>query len=59
MTQKEKITIKRQWAVADNSMRVTVANATYRQALAYLCGLRRQYGPCDFSQKPRVITSYF
>ena len=54
MTNKEKIYIKRNWQVT-TTYRVVILNATYRQALSYICNLVNRYGKRDFVQKPILL----
>jgi hypothetical protein len=49
----EKITVKRNWEVCYNG-RVSIVNATYRQALTYICQLKN-YGVTDTNLKPKGV----
>ncbi len=57
MTPKDKITIKADWSMTKHNNRVTIVGATYRQALSYLCSLKRHYGLGDFAPKPIFVQS--
>ncbi len=54
MTTKEKIYTKHDLQVT-KTYRVSIINATYRQALSYICNLINQYGVLDFVKKPILL----